>query len=264
MVLLVVKMVVAPLLVALGSLAQRRWGPAVGGRIIGLPLTAVPLLALLAIVDGRHFAATAATADQAAGVAQAGWCLAYTLAVRRWRPAASLGMATATFAVLAFAVGQVAIPIIPATAMSAGAILLALAAWPPPKSNPERPRPWRWELPARMLVAACFTFVLSESAGALGARPAGLVSAFPLLTVILAVATHSGTGPVATDRFLREVLGASWSVVASVGVLAAALPYLPLPVSLLAAVLAALAAQLVSCTTLANRRPAAIKVRSTS
>ncbi|MCU4183632.1 hypothetical protein K6U06_04620 [Acidiferrimicrobium sp. IK] len=315
MVLLVIKVLVAPLLVASGSAAQRRWGPAVGGRIIGLPLTAVPLLVLLAVVDGPHFAAGAATADQAGGVAQAGWCLAYALAARRLRPMASFGVASSVFAVLAVAAGLVAIPIVPATALSAGAVLLALAVWPDASGTPEVARPWRLELPARMVVAAAFTFVIAESAGALGARPAGLVGAFPLLTAILAVATHLGTGPVATERFLQGVLGASGSVVAGVGVLAVALPRAPLALAVAASVLAALAAQSVlspraarhleslrraarrtflarhlpfkhlpidhrplcsprplaqepdqpaSCTTLASRRPAALRVRSTS
>ena len=243
MVLLLVKMLVAPLLVATGSLAQRRWGPAVGGRIIGLPLTALPLLVLMAVVDGRHFAAAAATADQAGGVAQAGWCLAYALAARRFRPAASLGVATAVFAGLAAAAGTVAIPVVPATILSGGAILLGLGVWPAESGTPELTRPWRLELPVRMVVAAMFTLLLSESAASVGARPAGLVGAFPLLTAILAVATHAGAGPVATDRFLHGVLAASWSVVAAVGVLAACLPHLPLPVTFVAAVLAALAAQ---------------------
>ena len=246
MLLIVVKVLLAPALVACASLAQRRWGPAVGGRIIGLPLTALPLLLLMAVTDGHRFAAAAATANQAGGVAQAGWVLTYALAARRVRPAPALAAATAVFAGLAVAAGVLAPPLLPATVLSAGAVLLGLAVWPAPIGDPEQPRPWRWELPVRMVVAAGFTLVLSGSAARLGAGPAGLVGAFPLLATILAVATHAGNGPAAADRFLRGVLGASWSVVVSLLVLALALPRVPLAAAVGLAAASALAAQSVA------------------
>jgi hypothetical protein len=255
MVLLVIKMTIAPVLVASGSLAQRRWGPAVGGRIIGLPLTALPLLALMTMLDGPHFAAAAARANQAGGVAQAAWCLTYVLAARRFRPAAALGLATAAFAALAVAAGQIDLSVWAAAAASGAAIVVGLLAWPRTPGGLEPSRPWRWELPVRMVVAALFTFLLTESASALGARAAGLLGAFPLLTVILAVATHAGTGPVATERFLHGVLAASWSVIAALLVLPLLLPHVAAPVAFAAAVLAALAAQSLATLRAPRSRP---------
>jgi hypothetical protein len=46
---LVFKLVATPLLIQPASLAGRRWGPAIGGWLVGLPLTSGPIAFFLAI-----------------------------------------------------------------------------------------------------------------------------------------------------------------------------------------------------------------------
>jgi hypothetical protein len=41
--LLTVKLIAAPLVILLATLAARRWGDAIGGWLVGLPLTSGPL-----------------------------------------------------------------------------------------------------------------------------------------------------------------------------------------------------------------------------
>ena len=54
------KLLLAPLLILLATLAGRRWGPAVGGWLAGLPLTSGPVSLILALEQGPEFAARAA------------------------------------------------------------------------------------------------------------------------------------------------------------------------------------------------------------
>src|SRR2546422_11343874 len=60
MTLLFAKLVLTPLLIAAVTLAGRRWGPAVGGWLAGLPLTSGPVSVFLALEQGPGFAARAA------------------------------------------------------------------------------------------------------------------------------------------------------------------------------------------------------------
>lgn len=46
---LLLKLTLAPLLVALATLVARRWGPKVGGIVVGLPLSTGPIFLFLAI-----------------------------------------------------------------------------------------------------------------------------------------------------------------------------------------------------------------------
>src|SRR5207253_534085 len=52
MTVLLAKVVLTPLLIAAATLAGRRWGPAVGGWLAGLPLTSGPVSVFLALEPG--------------------------------------------------------------------------------------------------------------------------------------------------------------------------------------------------------------------
>ena len=57
--LLLFKLVFTPLLLLAASLAARRWGEAVGGLLVGLPLTSGSVSVFLALEHGPAFAAQA-------------------------------------------------------------------------------------------------------------------------------------------------------------------------------------------------------------
>lgn len=254
MTLLLIRVLVAPALVAAGSLAQRRWGLTVGGRLVGLPLTAMPLLALMTWTNGDHFAAKAATAILAGGIGASIWCLVYALAARRSRPIGALAAATLAFGAVAFGLDHVDCGLLTAAAACAACLLAALFVWPPARGEDRPLEHSRRELPVRMAVAAVFTFALSSAAGSLGARSAGLVGSLPVLTIVLAVAAHRQGGPEAANRFLRGVLAGSWSLVASITVLAFILPTAGAPIAFSVAVVTALAAQLIADGCQRNKR----------
>src|SRR5882672_8357988 len=123
---LVLKIVLTPLLIAAASLAGRRWGPAVGGWFVGLPLTSGPIALFLALDHGAGFAAAAAVGSLAGALAEAAFCLAYAAAARAGWPTA-LAAATAAFALVA-AILQVAAPSLVVAAVAAfGALIVALS-----------------------------------------------------------------------------------------------------------------------------------------
>jgi hypothetical protein len=155
--LLLLRVTLAPLLILAGSLAQRRWGQAVGGRLISLPLTSLPLLMLLSLSDGSAFASSAAGAALAAGVAQSAWCLAYALTAHRCRPAVALSLATTAFALVCVVIDRFPVPTLVAAGLAAVSILAALRWWPAAGVDNRLAGASRAELPVRMVVAAAFT-----------------------------------------------------------------------------------------------------------
>jgi hypothetical protein len=245
MLLLSLKVGVAPLLVLLGSLAQRRFGPVVGGRIIGLPLTSLPMLALLTLSQGRDFAGSAASATLAAGVAQSLWALTYVVASRRWTAGPAALSATGVFATLCLVLDRLPLPLVVAAVLSAASIVGSLLVWP--SAGPPDPAAGRGsdDLLARMVAAAAFTFVITQSASIMGARSAGLVGALPVISVILAVGIHRRDGSDESNRFLEGVMEGSLSVVAALAVLAFLLPTFGPALAFPAAIGASLGAQMI-------------------
>ncbi len=257
MLLLVCRIAAAPLLILCGSLAQRRYGQSIGGRFVGLPLTSLPLLALMTEADGRVFAAAAATATLAGVFAQSAWCWVYAqAAVRRVRIWTSLALASAVFAAGGVALYELRLPLFLGAALGAASILAALAWWPRTLDGAEPAEGTRAELAARMAAGGAFSVGVTGASRALGPSGAGLVGAYPILTVVLAVATHRRDGAQAASAFLKGVIQGSGSLVAGVATVALTVGPLGPLVAFPLAIAASLAAQLLPTGWVARPSPA--------
>src|SRR5258707_2792895 len=94
---LLLKLTLAPLLVAAATLVAGKWGPRVGGFLMGLPLTTGPIFLLLAIDQGPHFATGSAVGILFGLVGLAAFAVAYAATSSRAGWVASLTAATAAF-----------------------------------------------------------------------------------------------------------------------------------------------------------------------
>ncbi len=169
--LLAVKLIVTPLMILAASLVGRRWGAAVGGWLVGLPLTSGPVAVFLAIEHGAGFAAEA-SAGSLAGVDRAG----------RFRPGLcargavglagrprSAAPAPSRRAPLALQAGRLAPAILFALAL--GALVVTLRLLPRDFRAPApAAAPW-WEIPARMALVTAL--VVAVTSVRLAARRAG-------------------------------------------------------------------------------------------
>ncbi len=200
------KLILAPLIIAAATLVSRRWGERVGGLMVGLPLTSAPVSIFFAIEQGPKFAANAALGSLLGMVPVAVFCLSYVQAARRfrWYFAALISIACYLAAVWAasfvpFSLGEAAI-IVPVV------LGLALLAIGRPKEKAASMAPPWWDLPLRMVVAAALLVLLTTLAGELGSKWSGLLSPFPVFSFIMATFSHSQGGPGAAWRFMRGLL----------------------------------------------------------
>jgi hypothetical protein len=110
---LALKLLVTPALIAVASPAGRRWGPAVSGWLVGLPLTSAPVAFFVALDRGRAFAATTALNTLAGTLAQVAFCLAYAWLARRcsWPLAVLAG--SLAFAAATGALQHLTLPLAP-------------------------------------------------------------------------------------------------------------------------------------------------------
>ncbi|HEY2073950.1 MAG TPA: hypothetical protein VGG88_10285 [Gaiellaceae bacterium] len=234
---LALKLVLTPAVMIGATLAGRRWGGAVSGWLIGLPLTSGPLVLVLALEHGRHFAARTATGSLSGAIAEAAFCVGYALSPRLPLVAASIG----------FAVAAVAVHALPLVALAGAvplALVLGLRALPPfPARTATSVRPPRWDLPARAVVAAAAVIVLAAAATTIGARLTGLLAVYPLYSAVLATFARRHEGRVAAVGLLRGLLVGLFSFTAFYSVLAFSLPRTGITGAFAAAIFAALIVQ---------------------
>ncbi len=94
---LALKLVLTPIMIAAASLAGRRWGPAVSGWLMGFPLTSAPVSVFLALQYGPAFAAQAAVGTLGGQASVCVFCLVYSLAAARWAWPASAALGIGGF-----------------------------------------------------------------------------------------------------------------------------------------------------------------------
>jgi hypothetical protein len=254
-VLLVLRLVLVPLLIAAVTLASRRWGHRVGAFVTALPAVAGPTLLFYAIEQGALFAADAARGSLLGLVGVAAFCLAYARASTRLHWSACLLIGWASFAVVTVLMYRVHVGPVVALLIAVVALFGARALLPSPSSHSERvppqpsAKPDRWDLPLRMLSAAVLVFTLTSVADRLGSSVSGILTPFPVATAILAGFTHAQRGSAACVEFLRAYTPGLCGFAIFCTTLALTLPHL----SIAASFSVALVTQLVLQTALFSR-----------
>jgi len=205
---LILKLVLTPVLIGAASLAGQRWGPAVSGWLVSLPLTSGPVAFFLALDHGAAFAAAAAAGTLAGTLSQTAFCLAYRWLALRSGWLLTLGAGCLAFAAATIALQYLTLPLLLLFLIVIAALALALHLMPGGShvSSAVAAPPPRWDIPARMVIATTFVLLLTGVAPALGPRLAGLLAPFPLYAAILAVFAHRLQGPAAAAGVLRGLL----------------------------------------------------------
>ena len=205
---LLLKLFLVPGLVALVTLAVRRWGPAAGGWLAGLPIVAGPVLLFYAVEQGEAFAARAAHATLSGLIATVAFAVAYGHSSRRfrWYVCVAIGWGVFGAAVLALYLLQ------PGLMTSLVGLVAAAFSGARTLQGPAAPltasRPVPGDLIVRLIATAALVLVLTTLADRLGSVWSGLLNAFPVLTTIVAAFSHAQRGTEAAVAFLNGYLQA--------------------------------------------------------
>jgi hypothetical protein len=243
---LALKLSLTPLLILAASLAGRRWGEAIGGWLVGLPLTSGPVAFFLTLDQGPGFAQQAAAGSLAGTAAQACFGLGYFLTAARagWPIAFCAG--AGAYAIAATSLQALALPHLALFLIALAALTLALRAMPPQPIRRVVAILPIWDLPARMAVATTLVVAVTAGASTLGPRLSGLLATFPIFATVLTVFAHQVQGAAAARQVLRGLLMGLYGFAAFFAVLSLLLSRASVPIAFLAAGLAAMLIQGIS------------------
>ena len=194
---LILKLTLAPSLIAAATLAGRRFGPRVAGWLIGFPVVAGPVLWFYAREQGAAFAAGAAAGTLIGVLALSVFLVIYAWSAARLAWPASLLMGWLGFMVATAAVAQVPVlrharwPV--GLALAFAALTATMWSLPPVAPRPPGRRP-RHDLAMRMVATAALVVSLTGVAHLLGPSLSGLITPFPVATSILVVFAHREAG----------------------------------------------------------------------
>jgi uncharacterized membrane protein (GlpM family) len=242
-VLLALKLLLVPALLAVISMAGKRWGPGVAGWLGGFPSLTGPVLFFLALERGPEFTVHSAVLSLSAVFSAVSFGIAYAWACRRlpWYGALACGYAAWTAAVNLL----VHLPL--TAAWSLGIALATLLA--APRIFPRAQGQWgRQPLPAqelllRMAAGAAMVLAVTGMAEALGPAWTGLFAAFPVMSTVLAVFSQRANGPGFVVAMLRAMIGGFYAYISFCVCVALLLDRWGVAATFVTAVIAAVAVQ---------------------
>jgi hypothetical protein len=238
--LLVLKVTLAPALVAAASLVERWKGHRAAGLVAGLPIVAGPILFLLALEQGAAFAAEAARQTLLGLVSLSAYAVVYGRVSRTASPLPTLAAAYAGFAVATLLVSPLSPGLLASLAIAGVSLTIARLLLPPSIATSVAGAPSLW---IRMAAAATLVLTLTGLAHLLGPRWSGLLVPFPVAGTVLVVAAHHAAGGAGALRVLRGLLIGLYGFALFCTSVAALLPPHGIAIAFAVGVAAALAGQ---------------------
>lgn len=204
---LILKLVLAPVIIGSASLAGRKWGPAVSGWIVGLPLTSGPVAFILAISHDTTFAFGAIRGTLSGGFSLIAFCLTYAWLARKFNWGITTIGSILVFAGMTTLLQTMDIPFIPL--FFAITLVILIGLWLMPNQTElevSQSTPGTWDIPARILIGTSFILLMTGIAPYIGPRLTGLLTTIPLYAGILTIFAHRHHGHAGANSVLRGLI----------------------------------------------------------
>jgi hypothetical protein len=243
---LLLKIALAPTLVAAATLAGRRFGARVAGWLVGFPVVAGPVLWFYAREQGAAFAAGAAAGTVLGCLSLSLFLLVYAWSATRRGWLASMLTGWLVFVGATFLLDRLSgagrAPLLVKLAAAFLALAAAARGLPRVPHGQIGPRA-RHDLVLRMLATAILVLTLTGVAHVLGPSLSGLFTPFPVATSVLVVFAHREAGAGGVIAVLEGFIPSLYSFASFCAAFSFGLGRWPLPLALGAALLVSLTCQ---------------------
>lgn len=236
------KLLLVPALIALVTLAGRRWGPLVAGWLSAFPIVAGPILLVIALEQGSDFAAAASANTLLAVLAILVFSIAYARCAHLGMPRA-ISAALLAYPLAVLVLQAITVPLWAGFVVVALALLAAPRLFGPAPDQAPVGKP-AGDLPWRMLAGAVLALSVTHAASSLGPRLSGLFAMFPVMSTVLVGFSHRASGPGFAVALLRGMVNGYYAFAVFCLVLSLLLRLQPPGTAFLLATGAALAVQL--------------------
>ncbi len=203
---LALKLILAPLIIGSASLAGRRWGPAVSGWIVGMPLTSGPVVFFLALSHGAVFAENSILGVLSGGTSLVLYALTYSWLATRFRWQVAIAGSILVFSLNTLYLQTIIIPLYIVVPLVLLFNFAGLKFMPQGALEMGESKKSQWDIPVRILIGTSFILLLTGIAPYIGSRLTGLLTTIPLYVTILTVFAHRDHGSAAAAHVLRGLL----------------------------------------------------------
>jgi uncharacterized membrane protein (GlpM family) len=242
--LLILKLITVPLFIVLISIVGKKWGSEIAGTLGAFPVVAGPILFFLTLEQGLSFGAKASIFVIYGAVSLLIFGLTYAWACRFLSYIPCLFISLITWYLSAFLLSLCPQDLFFSTALTVS--FLFIIPYLLPKCNIEnKSLPDLKDLPIRMIVGMLLTISITSLANQLGAVWSGILSVFPVVTLVLVVFSHRSHGQEHVLQVFKGVSRGVYSFVTYFLIYALCIEHLGLWQALLASLTGSLLVQLI-------------------
>jgi len=203
---LAIKLVSVPIFILTISMVAHKWGPSVGGVVLGLPLTSGPVLFFLALEQGTSFAAASALGTLIGLISLSISCIVFSWLSFRLGWLACLIGCCLIFFTMTLVLNLVSFPSVLSLVGVVAFLVLICRIFPSGASGSISRESPRWEIPARMIAATGLVLLITGAASILGPHLSGLLTPFPVYAMVMGLFILKSEGPDVSALFLRGVI----------------------------------------------------------
>ncbi|GAC1327248.1 MAG: hypothetical protein NVSMB17_01020 [Candidatus Dormibacteria bacterium] len=204
---LLVRLALAPCLVAVATVAARRWGASAGGWAAATPVVAGPVLLVFTVDHGAAFGSQAASSATLGLISLAVFTVTYARLAMAGVPwALCLVLGWASFVAGTAVLSVVAVPTLVALGVALLSFALLRSATGSKRVAVGTERRLPADIPLRMIAALVMVLVLGFVAAVLGPRVSGLLAPFPIIGSVMAAFTHISRGRDALQGYSLALL----------------------------------------------------------
>jgi len=239
--LLILKLILTPLLIAMATLAVRRWGFMPGGLFTGLPLISGPVSLFLALEQGPRFAEQSSHGMLLGAIALAAFCVAYIRTAKGlgWLTPLIVGFVSYCFSAWSLSFFSFNLGVLTLLVLLFLSAALKMAGLP--VSSASRVAAPSWDIPMRMLTATAMVLFITGWAEHIGPKWSGILASFPVFTCIMGVFAHKQNGAAAAHGLIRGIIIGCFGAVSFYLVVGLAVEHTSVAATYLLAAAAALA-----------------------
>ena len=166
---LAIKLVSVPIFILTVSMVAHKWGPSVGGVVLGLPLTSGPVLFFLALEQGTSFAAASALGTLLGLISLSASCIVFSWLSFRLGWLACLVGCCVTFFMMTLILTLVSFPSVLSLVSVVAFLLVICRLFPSGASGSISREVPKWEIPARMIAATGLVLLITGAGVNIGA-----------------------------------------------------------------------------------------------
>ena len=203
---LAIKLISVPVFILTISLVARKWGPSVGGVVLGLPLTSGPVLFFLSLEQGSNFAAASALGTLVGLISLSASCIVFSWLSFRLGWLACLIGCCVTYFTFTLILNFVPLSSVLSLVVVVAFLVLLCRIFTSGASGSISRKYPRWEIPARMIAATGLVLLITGAASILGPRLSGLLTPFPVYATIMGLFILKSEGPDVSALFLRGLV----------------------------------------------------------